>query len=298
MMTPGFAKSRKELFWLPYPESNRVIINAHNFSGWTPSQIATVLWLDAADSSTLFDAVSGGSLVAADGAIARWQDKSGNARHATQGTSGSRPMRKTLVQNSRDAVRFDGTDDWLDYATSVFTYTGASSVFAVVKSTSASANEYGSVIAEYNGSATSIGCQTNVFPAGEFRPATDCFSPGGMRYSTTGTASNCNVIGWAWQNWSTHKTSGTILTLNGSEETGIAYGATPTGFTSTARSIGRFQNVAGVTLNHLGMDLCELFVVQSLLSESDRQKAVGYLAHKWGTTSSLPSGHPYKTVAP
>lgn len=31
-MTPGFAKSRKELFWLPYPEPDKVIINAHNFT--------------------------------------------------------------------------------------------------------------------------------------------------------------------------------------------------------------------------------------------------------------------------
>jgi hypothetical protein len=31
-MTPGAAKSRQELFWLPYPEPDRVIINAHNFN--------------------------------------------------------------------------------------------------------------------------------------------------------------------------------------------------------------------------------------------------------------------------
>jgi hypothetical protein len=37
-MTPGFAKSRRELFWLPYPEPDKVIINAHNFqSAWTPA---------------------------------------------------------------------------------------------------------------------------------------------------------------------------------------------------------------------------------------------------------------------
>ena len=38
-MTPGFAKPRNELPWLPYSESDRVIINAHNFpsSVWTPS---------------------------------------------------------------------------------------------------------------------------------------------------------------------------------------------------------------------------------------------------------------------
>ena len=31
---------------------------------------------------------------------------------------------------------------------------------------------------------------------------------------------------------------------------------------------------------------------------SDVQKAEGYLAHKWGLTGSLPSGHPYKNIAP
>ncbi len=40
----------------------------------------------------LYDATSGGSVVTADEAlIARWEDQSGNARHLTQGTSGSRP---------------------------------------------------------------------------------------------------------------------------------------------------------------------------------------------------------------
>ena len=51
-MTPGFAKSRAELPWLYYPENDRVIINAHNFTtpfspivngkspiaAWIPSQ--------------------------------------------------------------------------------------------------------------------------------------------------------------------------------------------------------------------------------------------------------------------
>jgi hypothetical protein len=47
-MTPGFAKPRSELPWLPYEEQDRVIINAHNFTpaityGWeTPLSIAAV----------------------------------------------------------------------------------------------------------------------------------------------------------------------------------------------------------------------------------------------------------------
>ena len=33
-------------------------------------------------------------------------------------------------------------------------------------------------------------------------------------------------------------------------------------------------------------------------AESEREKIEGYLAHKWGLTSSLPKGHPYKTNPP
>ena len=39
-------------------------------------------------------------------------------------------------------------------------------------------------------------------------------------------------------------------------------------------------------------------VVAETSSATDRQKLEGYLAHKWGTTSSLPANHPYKTSAP
>jgi hypothetical protein len=65
------------------------------------------LWLDASDASTLFDATSGGSAVAVDGAVARWEDKSGNARHATQTTSSQRPLLK-LNSSGQRVVRFDG----------------------------------------------------------------------------------------------------------------------------------------------------------------------------------------------
>jgi len=71
------------------------------------------LWLDAADTSTLFDATTGGSLVAADGAVARWEDKSGNARHTTQSTGGNRPLRKTAIQNGLGVLRFDGSNDFV-----------------------------------------------------------------------------------------------------------------------------------------------------------------------------------------
>lgn len=92
----------------------------------SPSEIpGLMLWLDGSDASTLYDATSGGSLVAADGAVARWQDKSGNNRHFTQSTSGVRPLRRVAVKNGLAAVEF--TNDWM---VGVYTYT-VGSMFCV-----------------------------------------------------------------------------------------------------------------------------------------------------------------------
>ena len=55
---------------------------------------------------------------------------------------------------------------------------------------------------------------------------------------------------------------------------------------------------AGNGVSPLTGQIAELIVTSGLLSETDRQKLEGYLAHKWALTASLPAGHPYKSVAP
>lgn len=42
----------------------------------------------------------------------------------------------------------------------------------------------------------------------------------------------------------------------------------------------------------------ELVVVAGVLSTDDLQRGQGRIAHRWGMTAALPSGHPYKTTAP
>lgn len=98
---------------------------------FSPLQLSPALWLDAADPLTLY---TGGSLAAPDGAISEWRDKSGNGRHATQATGVSQPLRKTVIQNGRDVVRFDGANDHLDIN---FTQAQPYTRFTVVKSRSA-----------------------------------------------------------------------------------------------------------------------------------------------------------------
>ena len=88
--------------------------------GYTPSAISfnpssisgLQLWLDA--TKGLFDATSGGNPVTTDGAtIARWEDQSGSGYHVTQSTSANRPVLKTGIRNSKNAIRFDGSNDGL-----------------------------------------------------------------------------------------------------------------------------------------------------------------------------------------
>lgn len=93
---------------------------------------------DASDASTLYDATSGGSLVAADGAVARWEDKSGNGRHATQSTSANRPLRKTASINSLDALLFDGSNDSFSFSGNIENASGHVSLFVVARKTSTS----------------------------------------------------------------------------------------------------------------------------------------------------------------
>lgn len=72
-----------------------------------PLTLSPYVWIDASDAATL---LNGSGTAAADGeAIATWQDKSGNARHLTQGTAASRPVRVA----ASNLVNFDGANDAL-----------------------------------------------------------------------------------------------------------------------------------------------------------------------------------------
>ena len=93
-----------------FPQFSNLFVPPLLFS---PSNIAGLqLWLDA--TTGLFDATSGGSAVTTDGtAVARWEDQSGSDYHVTQATLANRPVLKTGIRNSKNAIRFDGSNDAL-----------------------------------------------------------------------------------------------------------------------------------------------------------------------------------------
>ena len=260
---------------------------------WTPANITTALWLDAADTSTFYDATTGGSLVANNGAIARWEDKSGNARHATESTSGNRPLRVDAVQNARPVVRFDGTDDCLRI---ISPFLQATNTFTI------------SWVFTRRGAGTGLDA---------YRPEI-VGSAGGGGDGTYHFIKNSNNLGAAYPHypsWGSYDfTSGTAYATgtfeimqfraatsrwdiyrNGAVEGGYNIEpALPTTYVHGGLVLARQDNPTRTS----NIDMCEVIVNLGSLSAVDTQKLEGYLAHKWGLTANLPSDHPYKTTAP
>jgi len=50
--------------------------------------------------------------------------------------------------------------------------------------------------------------------------------------------------------------------------------------------------------NYMTASVCDILMWNGILSNEDRQKAEGRMAHKWAVTTLLPVGHPFKLVAP
>ena len=114
-----------------YSATSPLPINIERRRRFNPSRITGLdLWLDAADGNTLFDATSGGNLVTSDGsAVKRWEDKSGNLKHATEPTAA--PLLEVAEKNGYSALNF-ATSKYLTCSFSSKTFT-AQTVFLVLK---------------------------------------------------------------------------------------------------------------------------------------------------------------------
>ena len=251
---------------------------------WTPSQIATALWLDGSDASTLYDATSGGSLVAADGQVARWEDKSGNAKHATQGAAGSRPLRKIARQNGLDAILFDGTDDLMANTLANVTTGNEKTVIAIAKSKHAGGGTiFGSRLNNRHFIARILQSGGTSFASGDATTTnvstTFDFTTPMQSYMLHAFRSPASLIIEYRAHGLTRTTSGTILSDTGG-----------TGFAVGSIHASAFQTWPG--------DICEVIVLDSYASTATVELCEGYLAWKWGTVATLDASHPYKSAAP
>ena len=227
------------------------------------------LWLDAADASTLFDATTDGSLVAADGGVARWEDKSGNARHATQSTSGNRPQRKTNQQNGLDALLFDGTND--RFVLPSITIPNSHSVFQVYRRASSGIQSFGI--------ASTAGVAIPPFPS-TWAGDNILYQISNADFTTHGTANTST--GYFVVSTIRNGTTSIDLRRNAANVATITTGAGVTNAASLSWNAIGTRDPSFLNM-HSG-NICEIVVYSSALSTTDRDLVESYLMTKWGIT--------------
>jgi hypothetical protein len=256
------------------------------------------LWLDSSDAGTLYDATTGGSLVAADGAVARWEDKSGNGRHATQATSGNRPLRKTAQQGGKDTLLWGGNLDISlavpsSTATFKFLHSENNTVFIVAKAgLTENPNTTGFVLDNTARSSANVGYHIMYEDrSGVANDQMDVFVMRGANGDYTAkTGTNNNIF----QANTYSVTSIAYAPSDGTASNRLAIrrnGGTPVGgntFTSAVSTANAtydlcIGNIASTRTGDgfLG-NIAEIIIYNSALSNTDRAAVESYLMTKWG----------------
>lgn len=111
------------------------LFNQYDSSNFKPTDLSgLVAWYDPADNATVFsNAACTTPAVAGTDSVGCIKDKSGNSNNATQATVANQPFYSALAINTRPAMTFDGSTDYLDLGASV--QTSADGTYIVVYNT-------------------------------------------------------------------------------------------------------------------------------------------------------------------
>lgn len=236
------------------------------FSGWTPANISTELWLDANDSSTITIATG----------VSAWADKSGNSKNATQTTPANQPTYSSTGFNNKPTIQFDGTNDSFSL-TSTITQTSGQNVFAVVNTTNI-ATGYRVLLDRTNGNSPAL----YLANATNYRPIVYWAAD----LATWGSAIQRQaIIRWAYYT----SPARAVVQVDG---------ATEISQNSGSSVLSSWNLINNSSVQQSKVDLSELIITSTDPTSDTRQVIEGYLAWKWELVSNLPANHPYKNAAP
>jgi len=236
---------------------------------WTPAEITTAFWLDAADAN---------NITVSSGKVSQWSDKSGNSRHATQGTADNQPAYVTGALNGLPVLSFDGSNDEMAIANMTDVTNFAFHVVLTITNT----GDNGAVLTICNGDAhpndprrVRMLQMYTTLQFGASGSAGDAISP-------DTTQDEYNLFQWRQE-------SGVTYRFNGDESAGIVYPA--------SQSNGPKYALGSDGYARGWFNIAEI-VATPTFSSGNTEKIEGYLAWKWGLEDNLPVDHPYKTHRP
>ena len=250
--------------------------------GFTANSFADgnlLLWLDGSDvngDGNLSNEPLGGTLD-------QWRDKSGASRHAGNGQG---PDVRVSRWNGHSTVKFDGQTQYLRVADSpAFDFGEDATIFVVAK---------GDTLSDWRPIISKRG-EDNV--GWQFRKDNTDFATFTVRGTTGndgqrgGTPINGEAHAWSMRKTALKRTQW----ADGNEEYEIDDRDTVPSTTSDLVIGARDQN--GITA-YGGVEIGEILVFDSALSNEQVSSLQGHLAHKWGLTDGMSDAHPYKTEPP
>ena len=238
----------------------------YNYQNFTPSSPSIALWLDADDNTTL--------TVDSSNKISKWADKSTNDNNATQSTSSKQPTLTANGLNGKPYVTFDGSNDSLA-ATGLNISQSYSFFIAAKRDSGSSTKQY-----LFDG----IGSNRSLLSLNKDGRVQMC--AGDWTNSTFNTPTGSFVISAIFDS------SSSRLALNGTNQSSLSTGST--NLTNGIRIGGNYDDAT----DYLKGSIAEFLILDETASSQTQSKIEGYLAHKWGLSSNLPSSHTYASNPP
>lgn len=235
-------------------------VRARNAGGWSEWEgsnqyiiLATALWLDASDTSTI---------VSSGGSVSQWNDKSGNNRHWTQPTGSQQPITGTRQLNGRNVLDFDGINDNLIAPSSTYSFFSSSNTIFIVNALDAGTGF--SFLLGGGGTGT-----LNMrYQSGE---------AGGTRYVHGSADIMGNVVAGITPHINGWSRSGTTLT-------GFTDGITNTSSNASSVTLNAFRMCSNSTGGSIMNGVVgEHLVCLRDLSNSEKNQVGIRLQNKWGT---------------
>jgi hypothetical protein len=252
---------------------------------WTPADMTKIVWLDCNDE---------GSIVISSGnSISQLSDKSGNAHHATQSNASFQPQR------SGTEVSFTNLNHYLDLGVLAALNNQPDIAFFICGRHGASG------INRRQFSLTQTITERQVATRGGMDGTGDVFQ---FSVANSGAGSSSE----SRSTWSPAVTGRYLLGLdwrasrsanlgyghrrNGTASTGLTSSGTNPATTPAAPTSTRVSS--SDTTVAMGGFLTSLIVMRANDYDANIQKLEGWEAHRWGISSVLPAGHPYKSAPP
>lgn len=234
------------------------------FANFSPLDLSPDAWYDASDKSTI---------TLSSGAVSQWNDKSGNAKHVTQGTAANRPA------FANDTITFDGADDYLSRAESVmFSSSQTSTVFFVCAN---NAGTFDRVLAEASTSAANpIYSLVSSDGTDATKLRTIIRNDAGTSAAATQASANFFESGV----YKVYSVEDTITSIN-ARVNGAVFGTNSYTRPSLPISLNVFSIGALVSTTvstHSNVSMNEIIIYKKALTAKQKRTVERYLGQKWG----------------